>query len=138
MTSARIEDGNLQTAMAAPATTRTRIEPDFDPQAVRHLKAATGRDLTVGGPTLGAQSITAGLVDEYHLFVWPTGSGSSWSCWTSAGSAAARCTCATAPRHEQAPAAPKPDSDPPTTPEHSQNRSASALTIRWAVVLGRA
>jgi riboflavin biosynthesis pyrimidine reductase len=25
----------------------------------------------VGGPTLGAQAITAGLVDEYHLFVWP-------------------------------------------------------------------
>jgi dihydrofolate reductase len=53
------------------ATTRTRIERNFDPQAVRHLKAATGRDLTVGGPTLGAQAITAGLVDEYHLFVWP-------------------------------------------------------------------
>jgi dihydrofolate reductase len=25
----------------------------------------------VGGPNLGAQAITAGLVDEYHLFVWP-------------------------------------------------------------------
>jgi riboflavin biosynthesis pyrimidine reductase len=25
----------------------------------------------VGGATLGAQAITAGLVDEYHLFVWP-------------------------------------------------------------------
>jgi dihydrofolate reductase len=25
----------------------------------------------VGGPALGAQAITAGLVDEYHLFVWP-------------------------------------------------------------------
>jgi dihydrofolate reductase len=25
----------------------------------------------VGGPTLGAQAITAGLVDEVHLFVWP-------------------------------------------------------------------
>ena len=53
------------------STTRTRIEPDFDPQAVRQLKAAAGRDLTVGGPDLGAHAITAGLVDEYHLFVWP-------------------------------------------------------------------
>jgi dihydrofolate reductase len=57
--------------LQAAATTRTRIERDFDPQAVRHLKAATGRDLTVGGPDLGAHAITAGLVDEYHLFVWP-------------------------------------------------------------------
>ena len=52
-------------------TTRTRIERDFDPEAVRRLKAAAGRDLTVGGPDLGAQAITAGLVDEVHLFVWP-------------------------------------------------------------------
>jgi dihydrofolate reductase len=57
--------------LAAAATTRTRIQRDFDPQAVRHLKAAAERDLTVGGPTLGAHAITAGLVDEYHLFVWP-------------------------------------------------------------------
>jgi dihydrofolate reductase len=53
------------------STTRTRIERDFDPEAVRQLKAAAGRDLTVGGPTLGAHAITAGLVDEYYLFVWP-------------------------------------------------------------------
>jgi dihydrofolate reductase len=57
--------------LAAAATTRTRIERDFDPEAVRQLKAAAERDLTVGGPTLGAQAITAGLVDEVQLFVWP-------------------------------------------------------------------
>jgi dihydrofolate reductase len=57
--------------LATASTTRTRIERDFDPEAVRHLKAAAERDLTVGGPTLGAHAITAGLVDEYHLFVWP-------------------------------------------------------------------
>jgi dihydrofolate reductase len=50
---------------------RTRIERGFDPEAVRQLKAATGRDLTVGGPALGAHAITVGLVDEYHLFVVP-------------------------------------------------------------------
>ena len=59
------------TTLETASTTRTRIEPDFDPEAVRQLKAASGRDLTVGGPTLGAHAITAGLVDEYHLFVWP-------------------------------------------------------------------
>jgi len=57
--------------LEAASTTRTRIERDFDPEAVRQLKAAAERDFTVGGPTLGAQAITAGLVDEYHLFVWP-------------------------------------------------------------------
>src|SRR5919204_6760954 len=57
--------------LAAAATTRTRIERDFDPDAVRHLKAAAGRDLTVGGPALGGHAITAGLVDEVQLFVWP-------------------------------------------------------------------
>jgi dihydrofolate reductase len=50
---------------------RTRIERDFDPEAVRQMKARAGRDITVGGPDLGAQAIRAGLVDEYHLFVTP-------------------------------------------------------------------
>ena len=50
---------------------RTRIERDFDPDAVRQLKAAAGRDLSVGGPELAAQAIRAGLVDEYHLFLTP-------------------------------------------------------------------
>jgi len=57
--------------LQAASTARTRIERDFDPEVVRQLKVAAERDVTVGGPTLGAQAITAGLVDEYQLFVWP-------------------------------------------------------------------
>jgi dihydrofolate reductase len=57
--------------LQAASTTSTRVERDFDPVAVRHLKAAAERDLTVGGPALGARAIAAGLVEEYHLFVWP-------------------------------------------------------------------
>lgn len=57
----------LQTVSSA----RTRIERDFDPEAVRQMKASAGRDITVGGPDLAAQAIKAGLVDEYHLFVAP-------------------------------------------------------------------
>ncbi|MDQ3893318.1 MAG: dihydrofolate reductase family protein [Actinomycetota bacterium] len=53
------------------STARTRIERDFDPEAVRQAKAAAGRDLTVGGPTLAARAFEAGLVDELHLFVAP-------------------------------------------------------------------
>ena len=57
----------LETATSA----RTRIERDFDPEAVRQMKATAGRDISVGGPELAGQAIAAGLVDEYHLFVTP-------------------------------------------------------------------
>ena len=53
------------------STTRTRIERNFDPEAVRKMKALAGRDLIVGGPELAAQAFEAGLVDECHLFVAP-------------------------------------------------------------------
>jgi dihydrofolate reductase len=52
-------------------TARTRIERDFDPEAVQQMKALAGRDLIVGGPDLAAQAFRAGLVDECHLFVVP-------------------------------------------------------------------
>ena len=57
--------------LEAVSSARTRIERDFDPEAVRQLKAAASRDITVGGPDLAAQTIKAGLIDEYHLFLAP-------------------------------------------------------------------
>lgn len=57
--------------LEAVSTSRTRIERDFDPDAVRELKAVAGRDLTVGGPELAADAFRAGLVDECHLFLAP-------------------------------------------------------------------
>ncbi|MGH9094286.1 MAG: dihydrofolate reductase family protein [Acidimicrobiales bacterium] len=59
------------TSLGAVSSARTRIEREFDPGAVRQLKAAAGRDLSVGGPHLAAQALEAGLVDECHLFVGP-------------------------------------------------------------------
>jgi dihydrofolate reductase len=53
------------------SSARTRIQRDFDPGAVRQLKAQAERDLIVGGPELAAQAFKGGLVDEYHLFVAP-------------------------------------------------------------------
>jgi dihydrofolate reductase len=50
---------------------RTRIERSFDPDAVQKMKSAEDRDISVGGPTLAAQAIRAGLVDEIHLFLAP-------------------------------------------------------------------
>ena len=59
------------TTLDAVSSARTRIERDFDPEAVRQMKATAGRDITVGGPDLAAQAIKAGLVDECHLFFTP-------------------------------------------------------------------
>jgi len=53
------------------SSARTRIEREFDPEAVRQMKATAGRDLTVGGPELAARALEAGLVDEVHLFLAP-------------------------------------------------------------------
>jgi dihydrofolate reductase len=53
------------------SSARTRIERDFNIEAIRQLKASAERDLTVGGPDLAAQAIKAGLVDEYQLFLSP-------------------------------------------------------------------
>jgi dihydrofolate reductase len=57
--------------LETPSTARTRIERDFDPQAVRQLKEAAAADLAVGGPHLAAQALRAGLVDECQLFLSP-------------------------------------------------------------------
>jgi dihydrofolate reductase len=66
----------LQTVRSA----KTRIEQEFDAEAVGQLKANAARDLTVGGPELAAQAIEAGLVDEYQLFLVPVavGGGKRW------------------------------------------------------------
>jgi dihydrofolate reductase len=57
--------------LEAVSTARTRIERDFDPEAIRQMKALAGGDLIVGGPELAAQAFKAGLVEECHLFVAP-------------------------------------------------------------------
>ncbi len=61
----------FSTTLEGVSSARTRIERAFDPEAVRHMKAALGRDISVGGPDLAAQAIKAGLVDECHLFITP-------------------------------------------------------------------
>ena len=53
------------------SSARTRIERDFDPEAVRRMKARAKRDISLGGPELAARAFEAGLVDELHLFVVP-------------------------------------------------------------------
>lgn len=58
---------------------RTRLERTFDPNAVAAMKASADRDLSIGGPTLAARAIAAGLVDKWNLFLSPVvvGGGTS-------------------------------------------------------------
>jgi dihydrofolate reductase len=51
------------------SSAKTRIERDFDPDAVRQLKRSAAADIAIAGPELAGQAIGAGLVDECHLFV---------------------------------------------------------------------
>jgi dihydrofolate reductase len=53
------------------SSARTRIARDFDPEAVREMKSQATSDITVAGPTLAAEAMAAGLVDEIQLFVSP-------------------------------------------------------------------
>jgi len=53
------------------STPKTRLEREFEPQAVRDLKAQLPHDISVAGPNLAAQAIRAGLVDEFQLLVVP-------------------------------------------------------------------
>ena len=57
----------LETASSA----RTRIEPEFDPETVRQLKATAARDIAIAGAELAAQALAAGLVDELQLLIVP-------------------------------------------------------------------
>jgi dihydrofolate reductase len=56
---------------SAVSTGRTRLEREFDPEAVRRLKHGAERDLSVSGPGLAQDAFRAGLVDEVHLFLFP-------------------------------------------------------------------
>jgi dihydrofolate reductase len=57
--------------LEAVSTSRTRLEREFDPDAVRKLKAASDSDLGIGGPDLAARAFAAGLIDECHLVLAP-------------------------------------------------------------------
>lgn len=63
------------TKLGSVATERTRLEREFDPEAVRRLKAEADRDISIGGAALAAQALDAGLVDECHLWLSPIAIG---------------------------------------------------------------
>jgi len=50
---------------------RTRVEREFDAEAIGRLKETSRSDIAIGGAELAGQAIAEGLVDECHLFLGP-------------------------------------------------------------------
>src|SRR5574338_360957 len=59
------------TTLGAVSTARTRVERQFEPDAVRRLKEASSSDLSIGGAGIGAEAFRHGLVDECVLLLHP-------------------------------------------------------------------
>jgi dihydrofolate reductase len=57
--------------LEAVETERTRLEREFDPAAVERLKREATTDISIGGATLAACALAAGLVDEVQLLLSP-------------------------------------------------------------------
>jgi dihydrofolate reductase len=78
-TPAMLEFAGIWKALPKIVFSRTLQRVDWNSRLVREdaaaevarLKAQPGFDMDVGGPTLAATLIRAGLIDEYHLFVHP-------------------------------------------------------------------
>ena len=62
-------------SLTGVGTPRTRVEPVFDPAAVRALVEAAPGDVSIGGPTLAAAAFRAGLVDAVELYLVPVSVG---------------------------------------------------------------
>ncbi len=58
-------------SLSEVSTARTRLEPSFDPVAVRRVLVDAGRAVSIGGPELAGLALRAGLVDELRLLVYP-------------------------------------------------------------------
>jgi dihydrofolate reductase len=55
--------------LEAPSTTHTRVEREFDADAIRALQ--TPGDIGIGGAELAAEAFCADLIERIHLFVCP-------------------------------------------------------------------
>jgi dihydrofolate reductase len=52
-------------------TRKTRVERNFDPEAIRNLKRESEHDIIIGGAELAGLALEADLVEECHLFLHP-------------------------------------------------------------------
>ncbi|MDO9485035.1 MAG: dihydrofolate reductase family protein [Actinomycetota bacterium] len=66
----------FSTTLDSVSTARTHLHREFDADRVRELKDTVAHDVSIGGPTVAATALRAGLVDEIHLFMHPIVIGS--------------------------------------------------------------
>jgi len=57
--------------LTSAATHNTRVERDFDVEAIRKLKRESEHDIGIGGAELAGLALEADLIDECHLFLNP-------------------------------------------------------------------
>lgn len=57
--------------LTSVTTSNTRVERDFNVEAIRKLKRESEHDITIGGAELAGLALEADLVDECHLFLNP-------------------------------------------------------------------
>ena len=57
--------------LTAATTGNTRVEREFDVEAIRKLKRESPHDINIGGAELAGLALAADLVDECHVFVNP-------------------------------------------------------------------
>ncbi|NYG08537.1 dihydrofolate reductase [Phycicoccus badiiscoriae] len=62
-------------SLAEVDTPRTELVRELDPDDLRHRKDTAAADLAIGGPTLAAEALRAGLVDEVSLYLHPISVG---------------------------------------------------------------
>jgi dihydrofolate reductase len=65
----------VSTTLDSVDTPRTELVTAFDAEAIRDRKATAVADLSIGGPTLAAEALRAGLVDEVAVFMHPVAVG---------------------------------------------------------------
>lgn len=70
----------FSTTLPTVETARTRLERTFDIRTVRHLIEQAEGDVTIGGPTLAAHALRAGLVEAIEFYIHPIviGAGTPW------------------------------------------------------------
>ena len=58
-------------SLQAVSSDRTKIEREFDLNTIRRLKESSIADMTISGPELAGQAMSAGLIDECQLLLNP-------------------------------------------------------------------
>jgi dihydrofolate reductase len=57
--------------LTSTSSNRTSIEREFNVASIVRMKETSSRDIAIGGAELASHALSAGLIDEVHLFLMP-------------------------------------------------------------------